>query len=132
MLNDKSILFFPTLPWNRNCGRTLMIMKERSSPPKRKINVSEKTHFSLRIVENIRFCLFFFIFTLLPLFCYISVVTIITFLDSLSLNAYGNIKYGLVQKFQLYCKRTYRELLSRRWTGTWGNCVLRFNPGPYT
>ena len=53
--------------------------------------MSEKTHFSLRIVENIRFCNFFFIFTLLLLFCYISLVTIITFLDSLVLNAYGNI-----------------------------------------
>ena len=33
------------------------------------------------------------------LFCYTSLVTIITFLDSLVLNAYGNIKYGLVQSF---------------------------------
>ena len=34
------------------------------------------------------------------LFCYPSLlVTIITFLDSLFLNAYGNIKYGLVQSF---------------------------------
>ena len=31
--------------------------------------------------------------------CYISLVTIFTFLDSLVLNAYGNIKYGLVQSF---------------------------------
>ena len=60
--------------------------------------MSEKTHFSLRIVENIRFCNFFFIFTLLLLLCYISVVTIITFLDSLVLNAYGNIKYGVSYK----------------------------------
>ena len=42
----------------------------------------------------------FFIFTLLMLlFCYTSLVTIITFLDSLFLNAYGNIKYGLLQSF---------------------------------
>ena len=62
--------------------------------------MSEKTHVSLRIVENIRFCNFsFFIFTLLLLFCYTSLVTIITFLDSLVLNAYGNIKYDLVQSF---------------------------------
>ena len=62
--------------------------------------MAEKTHVSLRIVENIRFCNFsFFIFTLLPLFYYISLVTIITFLDSVFLNAYGNIKYGLVQSF---------------------------------
>ena len=61
--------------------------------------MSEKTHFSLRIVENIRFCNFsFFIFTLLLLFCYISVVTIITFLDSFFLNIYGNIKYGVSYK----------------------------------
>ena len=62
-----------------------------------------ETHFSLRIVENIRFRhLFFFIFTLLMLlFCYTSLVTIITFLDSLFLNAYGNIKYGLVQSFNV-------------------------------
>ena len=33
------------------------------------------------------------------LFCYTSLVTIIIFLDSLVLNAYGNIKYGLVQSF---------------------------------
>ena len=58
--------------------------------------MSQKTHVSLRIVENIRFCNFsFFIFTLLLLFCYISLVTIITFFDSLVLNAYGNIKYGV-------------------------------------
>ena len=31
--------------------------------------------------------------------CYILLVTIFTFLDSLVLNAYGNIKYGLVQSF---------------------------------
>ena len=61
--------------------------------------MSEKTHFSSRIVENIRFCNFFFIFTLLLLLCYILLVTIFTFLDSLVLNAYGNIKYGLVQSF---------------------------------
>ena len=62
--------------------------------------MSEKIHVSLRIVENIRFCNFsFFIFTLLLLFCCISFVTIITFLDSLVLNAYGNIQYGLVQSF---------------------------------
>ena len=63
-----------------------------------------ETHFSLRIVENIRFCHFFFIFfifTLLMLFCYTSLVTIIPFLDSLFLNAYGNIKYGLVQSFNV-------------------------------
>ena len=24
MLNDKNILFFPPLPWNRNCGRTFV------------------------------------------------------------------------------------------------------------
>ena len=54
-------------------------------------------------MENTRFChLFFFIFTLLMLlFCYTSLVTIITFLDSLFLNAYGNIKYGLVQSFNV-------------------------------
>ena len=62
--------------------------------------MSEKIHVSLRIVEDIRFCNFsFFIFTLLLLFCCISFVTIITFLDSLVLNAYGNIQYGLVQSF---------------------------------
>ena len=62
--------------------------------------MSEKTHFSSRIVENIRFLSFvFFIFTLLLLLCYVSLVTIFTFLDSLVLNAYGNIKYGLVQSF---------------------------------
>ena len=62
--------------------------------------MSKKTHFSSRIVENIRFCHFsFIIFTLLLLFCCISLVAIITFLDSLVLNAYGNIKYGLVQSF---------------------------------
>ena len=44
----------------------------------------------------------FFIFMLLSLlFCYTSLVTIITFLDSLVLNAYGNIKYGLVQSFNV-------------------------------
>ena len=53
--------------------------------------MSEKTHFSLRIVEIYDFVIFVFIFTLLLLFCYISLVTIITFLDSLVLNAYGNI-----------------------------------------
>ena len=36
---------------------------------------------------------------MLPLLCYISLVTIFTFLDWLVLNAYGNIKYGLVQSF---------------------------------
>ena len=67
--------------------------------------MSEKIHVSLRIVENIRFCNFpFFIFTLLLLFCYISFVTIITFLDSLVLNAYGNIQYGLVQSFNFIVK----------------------------
>ena len=60
--------------------------------------MSEKTHVSLRIVEIYDF-VFFFIFTLLLLFFYISLVTIITFLDSLVLNAYGNIKYGLVHSF---------------------------------
>ena len=63
------------------------------------INVSEKIHVSLRIVEIYDFVIFFFIFTLLLLFCYISLVTIITFLDSLVLNAYGNIQYGLLQSF---------------------------------
>ena len=53
--------------------------------------MSEKTHVSLRIVEIYDFVIFVFIFTLLLLFCYISLVTIITFLDSLVLNAYGNI-----------------------------------------
>ena len=53
--------------------------------------MSEKTHFSLRIVEIYDFVISVFIFTLLLLFCYISLVTIITFLDSLVLNAYGNI-----------------------------------------
>ena len=62
-------------------------------------SVSEKTHVSLRIVEIYDFLIFFFIFTLLLLFCYISLVHIITILDSLFLNAYGNIKYGLVQSF---------------------------------
>ena len=62
--------------------------------------MSEKVHVSLRIVENIRFFHFvFFIFTLLLFFCYTSFVTITTFLDSLFLNAYGNIKYGLVHSF---------------------------------
>ena len=65
----------------------------------RKINVSEKAHVSLRIVEIYDFVIFFFIFTLLLLFCCISLVTIITFLDSLFPNAYGNIEYGLVQSF---------------------------------
>ena len=41
-----------------------------------------------------RFCLFFFSFSR----CY-SFSHTITFLDSLVLNAYGNIKYGLVQSF---------------------------------
>ena len=57
----------------------------------RKINVSEKAHVSLRIVEIYDFVIVFFIFTLLLLFCCISLVTIITFLDSLVLNANGNI-----------------------------------------
>ena len=35
---------------------------------------------------------------MLLLFCYISVVTIITFLDSFFLNIYGNIKYGVSYK----------------------------------
>ena len=35
------------------------------------------------------------------LLCYTSLVTIITFLDSLFLNGYGNIKYGLVQSFNV-------------------------------
>ena len=61
--------------------------------------MSEKTHVSLRIVEIYDFVIFFFIFRLLLLFCYTSLVTIITFLDSLVLNAYGNIKYGLVKSF---------------------------------
>ena len=74
----------------------------------RKINVSEKAHVSLRIVEIYDFVIFFFIFTLLLLFCCISLVTIITFLDSLVLNANGNIKLRSRTKFQLYCKRTYR------------------------
>ena len=43
----------------------------------------------------------FFIFTLLLLFCYTSLVTIIPFLDSVFLIAYGNIKYGLVQSFNV-------------------------------
>ena len=60
--------------------------------------MSEKTHFSLRIVENIRFCNVFFIFTLLQLVLPTSLVTRITFLDSLFLNAYGNIKYGVSYK----------------------------------
>ena len=61
--------------------------------------MSEKTLFSLRIVENIRFCNFFFHFdVVILLFCQISVVTIITFLDSLFLNIYGNIKYGVSYK----------------------------------
>ena len=60
--------------------------------------MSEKTRVSLRIVEIFDFVVFS-IFTLLLLFCYTSLVTIITFLDSLFLNAYGNIKYGLVQSF---------------------------------
>ena len=33
------------------------------------------------------------------MFCYISLVTIFTFLDSLVLNANGNIKYSLAQSF---------------------------------
>ena len=74
----------------------------------RKINVSEKAHVSLRIVEIYDFAIFFFIFTLLLLFRYISLITIITFLDSLVLNANGNIKLRSRTKFQLYCKRTYR------------------------
>ena len=61
----------------------------------RKINVSEKAHVSLRIVEIYDFVIFVFIFTLLLLFCCISLVTIITFLDSLFLNIYGNVKYGV-------------------------------------
>ena len=35
------------------------------------------------------------------LLCYTSLVTIITFLDSLFLNGYGNIKYGLVQSLNV-------------------------------
>ena len=65
------------------------------------MTVSEKIHVSLRIVEIYDFVIFVFIFTLLLLFCYISLVTIITFLDSLVLNAYGNIQYGLVQSFNV-------------------------------
>ena len=62
-------------------------------------NVSEKTHVSLRIVEIYSFVtFFFFIFTLLLLFCYISLVHIITILDSLFLNTYGNIKYTVSYK----------------------------------
>ena len=55
--------------------------------------MSENTHFSLRIVEICDF-VFFFSFSR----CY-SFSHTITFLDSLVLNAYGNIKYGLVQSF---------------------------------
>ena len=32
-------------------------------------------------------------------------------------------------KFQLYCKRAYREFLARRWTGPWGNCYLGLTLG---
>ena len=35
------------------------------------------------------------------LLCYTSLVTIITFLGSLFINAYGKIKYGLVQSFNV-------------------------------
>ena len=75
----------------------------------RKINVSEKAHVSLRIVEIYEFAIFFFHFhfvTVVPL--YIIDYNIITFLDSLVLNANGNIKLRSRTKFQLYCKRTYR------------------------
>ena len=50
----------------------------------------------------------FFIFTLLMLlFCYTSLVTIFTFLDSLFLNGYGNIKYGLVQSLNVIVNYSY-------------------------
>ena len=51
-------------------------------PPDRKINVSEKTHFSLRIVEDIRFRNFFFHF---------HVVTVVL----LYISGYNNYFFGL-------------------------------------
>ena len=61
-------------------------------------NVSEKTHVSLRIVEIYSFVTFFFHFHVVTVVCYISLVHIITILDSLFLNAYGNIKYTVSYK----------------------------------
>ena len=91
MPNDRSMLFFPPSLEIEIVGELSWLWKSARNHRTGKINVSKKTYFSLKIVENIRFCNFFFIFTLLLLFCYVSLVTIITFLDSLVLNANGNI-----------------------------------------
>ena len=79
------------------------------------------------------FVIFFFIFTLLQLVLPTSLVTTITFLDSLFLNAYGNIKYGLVQSFNFIVKARTRRVACK--TLNWDMrklSVPRFSPGPYT
>ena len=127
------IAYFSSLPplkqklWAnfREYERALVTTEQENS-------VSEKTHVSLRIVEIYDFLIFFFIFTLLLLFCYISLVHIITILDSLFLNIYGNIKYGLLQSFNFIVNARTESCLQDVELGHEKTVRLRFNPGPYT
>ena len=100
MPNDKSLLFLPPLKqklWGNfhDYERALVTTEQE------KQCVGE-TPFSLRIVENIRFCHLFFYFHVVNAVVLLYIIGDNNyFLDSLFLNGYGNIKYGLVQSFNV-------------------------------
>ena len=90
------MLFFPPSLEIEIVGELSWLWKSARNHRTGKINVSKKTYCSSRIVENIRFCNFFFHFHVVTVVLW--VVTINTFLDSLALNIYGNIKYEVSYK----------------------------------
>ena len=97
MLNDKSLLFFPPLKqklWEsfHDYERALVTTEQE------KQRVGE-TPSSLRIVEKIRYFFYFHVVNAVALLYIIGDNNY--FLDSLFLNGYGNIKYGLVQSFNV-------------------------------